>query len=1029
LFHLSSLAPGAVEPAATQAETETMAHDNTVHPCHAKTAPVQPAAPLDLDRLRRQLAEAQGPRYWRSLEELAATDGFQEMLHREFPRQASVFTGNRRDFISLMGASLAMAGMTACTRQPTELIVPYVKQPEDLLPGRPQFFATSMPLGGYGFPVLVRSDMGRPNKIEGNPDHPASLGGTDLFTQASVLGLYDPDRAQTPTANGEVRGWDEFLQALRARPEVQAGGRGTGLRILTETVTSPTLAFQLQNLLQRYPDAKWHQWEPINRDAARQGSQLAFGRMVDTHYQLDKADVILSLDADFLSSASHPAFLLLARQFGERRKLRGVPLNRLYAVESAMTLTGAKADHRMALRGSDIEAFAQALLSELGKTASAPGAAPGQAAWRAALVADLQQHRGRCVVLAGEQQSPAVHALAHALNAALGNVGATVTYTAPAEAVPVIQADSLRQLVQDMQAGQVSLLMILGGNPVFSAPADVPFQDALGKAGFRVHLSLYADETAALCDWHIPETHYLEAWSDVRSHDGTVGIVQPLIAPLYENRTAHEMLTALSDQVFQAPYDTVKQFWNTQFTTATIGGTDFEHYWRKSLHDGFLAGSAPAPLALTAAANLPAPTAVPQGLEISFRPDASVYDGRFINNGWLQELPRPITHVTWDSAALISVALAKRLNVVSEDIVALNYHGRQIELPVWIQAGQPDDVVTVPLGYGRPRTGRVGTGVGTNTYPLRDSQTPWFGVGLAVSKTGSRRGLAATHDHHSMEGRDLIRTATLAEYQQDPQFAHAKTEAPPPGLSLYTPYSYPGYAWGMAIDINSCIGCNACVVACQAENNIPIVGKAEVERGREMHWLRVDTYYTGNFDDPKPQFQPIPCMQCEDAPCEQVCPVGATVHSSEGLNDMVYNRCVGTRYCSNNCPYKVRRFNFLHYAWLEGTPSLEALQNPDVSVRSRGVMEKCTYCVQRINRTRINAEKDNRQVRDGEMQTACEQACPTRAITFGNIGDRQSRVAQLKSDTRNYGLLEEQGTRPRTTYLAAVGNPNPEIKI
>jgi len=638
---------------------------------------------------------------------------------------------------------------------------------------------------------------------------------------------------------------------------------------------------------------------------------------------------------------------------------------------------------------------------------------------------DLQAHRGASVVLAGDGQPPAVHALAHAMNQALGNVGKTVVYTESIEADSVNQTDSLRDLVQDLAAGKVDLLVILGGNPVYNAPADLNFAANISRAGLRVRLGLYEDETSALCQWHVPEAHYLESWGDTRAYDGTVSIQQPLIAPLYGGKSAHEILGAFTDEPERTAYNTVREYWASR-----RGGPDFEQNWRRWVHDGFIPGTAFEPKAVSVGAlSLPAAAPPKPGeIEVVFRADPTVYDGRFANNGWLQELPKPHSTITWDNAALISPkTAAQRLGpqVNSQDVVEIVYRDRRVRAPLWITPGHADDSITIYLGYGRTRAGRAGTGAGFSAYALRTTTAPWSARGVRLNLTGEQYELAVTQGHNNMEGRDLVRSSDLEDYRKDPRFA--RHDEPEPALTLYQPYEYKDHAWGMAIDLNSCVGCNACVVACQAENNIPVVGKFEVQRGREMQWIRIDRYYEGDWANPRIHFQPVPCMQCENAPCEPVCPVGATVHSAEGLNDMVYNRCVGTRYCSNNCPYKVRRFNFLLYSDYE-TESLKLLRNPEVTVRSRGVMEKCTYCVQRINRGRIEAEKQDRKVADGEVLTACQQACPAGAIVFGDINDSKSRVARLKAEPRNYGLLAELNTRPRTTYLAEVRNPNPELE-
>jgi molybdopterin-containing oxidoreductase family iron-sulfur binding subunit len=985
--------------------------------------------PLDLAAVRTRLENARGPEYWRSLEELADTEEFRELLHREFPQGASELTDpvSRRTFVKLMGASLALAGVTACTRQPAEKIVPYVRQPEEIVPGRPLFFATAFPRGGYALPVLAESHEGRPTKIEGNPEHPASGGATDAFAQASVLGLYDPDRATALTFRGDIRAWGAFLTAAKAAVEARRAQGGAGIRVLTGSVSSPTLADQLRQLKAEFPALEWHRWEPAGRDQVYAGARMAFGQPVETHYRLEGARVVLALDADFL--ACGPASLRLAREFAAGRRLTGgrKEMNRLYAVEPTPSVTGAVADHRLPLQASAVHGFALGLAAALGVSGvPAPASDAAYRDWVAPLARDLQAHRGASVVIVGDEQPAAVHALGHAINAALGNVGRTVVHTEPVEPDPIDQLESLEKLSADMEAGLVDTLFILGTNPVYTAPADLAFADRLQKVRLRVHLGLYHDETAALCHWHVPEAHYLESWSDARAADGTVTIVQPLIAPLHGGRTAHEVLGAvLPGQAGQSSHDIVRAYWRGR---TKLADAEFERSWRQWLHDGMVpdTAAAPRPVTLRPLAGAAAAPSAREGLEIVFRPDPSVHDGRFANNGWLQELPKPHTKLTWDNAALVSPATAKRLGVEKEEVVELRYRGRRLQAPVWILPGQAPDSVTVHLGYGRTHGGRAANGAGFNAYLLRTSVAPWAERGLEVGRTGERYELASAQNQQTMEGRAVVRAATLGEFERDPNFAHEMVHAPERSMTLYPEHEYRGYAWGMAIDLNTCTGCNACVMACNAENNIPVVGKTEVNRGHRMHWLRVDRYYKGDPENPEAFNQPVPCMHCENAPCEVVCPVAATSHSAEGLNDMTYNRCVGTRYCSNNCPYKVRRFNFLLYQDWE-TPTLKMLRNPDVSVRSRGVMEKCTYCVQRINEARMQSEREGRPIRDGEVVTACEAACPSQAIVFGNINDPNSRVARLKAEPLNYGLLEELNTRPRTTYLAAVRNPNPDM--
>jgi MoCo/4Fe-4S cofactor protein with predicted Tat translocation signal len=1057
---------------------------------------------MDPSVVRSRLAGAEGRLYWRSLGELADTLEFREYLHREFPEQASEWNDpkGRRQFLKLMSASLALAGVGACTKQPAEEIVAYIQQPEDLVPGRPLFFASAIPLSGVAQPVLVESHMGRPTKIEGNPQHPASLGATDAITQAAVLDLYDPDRARTITQRSQIKPWSAFLAEMQGAAVRQKGRQGAGLRFLSGPITSPSLAEMLATILAENPQARWHQYDPITRDGARLGAGHAAGSPTNVIYHFDKADVVVSLDADFLSCG--PGSVRYQKDFAARRRVTDdrKAMNRLYAIESTPSLTGAKADHRLVLKAGEIEGFARELAGSVG--AGPGGAAPNPGAsvpapgapeiqkWVAAVAKDLQAHRGSSLVVAGDYQPAAVHAVAHAMNQSLGNLGATVTYGAAIEAAPADQAASLDDLVRSMDAGQVEVLVILGGNPVFTAPANLKFSEKLAKVSLTVYHGLHVDETANLCVWNVPDTHPLESWGDARAFDGTVTIMQPLIAPLYEGRSAHELLGAFTAQSDRRGYQIVKDYWTRAFGGGSgwsIRGSDgqpfkdAETFWRKALHDGFIqgtatadggqatpftaaakvaappaaGGAAPSPVPTTAPAGQAPPTpppaaappapapsppaaaASPEGLEIIFRPDPTIWDGRFANNGWLQELPKPLTKITWDTSAWISPQLARDRGLSDGDVIELRYRGNTARMPVFRVPGHPAQSVTVFLGYGRRMAGRVGTAAGDaeafNAYLLRTSDAPWFGGGLEISKTGGRYLLATTQEHHLMEGRAPVRVATLEQYTSDSNVIHNQAHAFPRTLTMYPDHEYTGYKWGMAIDLSACTGCGACTMACTAENNIPVVGKGEVAAGREMHWIRVDHYFAGSEADLEGDtpigayHQPVPCMHCENAPCEVVCPVAATSHSSEGLNDMTYNRCVGTRYCSNNCPYKVRRFNFLLYQdWT--TPSLEPMRNPDVTVRSRGVMEKCTYCVQRINQARIDAKREDRKIQDGEVVTACQAVCPSDAIVFGDLNDPASQVAKLKAQHRNYGVLEDLNTRPRTTYLATLRNPNPELE-
>jgi MoCo/4Fe-4S cofactor protein with predicted Tat translocation signal len=1005
-----------------------------------------PQEPTGLSDVRGRLAGARGPQFWRSLEELAGTDEFQEYLGREFPSQASEWTDpvGRRQFLKLMGASLALAGVSGCAFQPPETIVPYVKAPEEFASGRPRFFASALTHGGFASGVLVESWMGRPTKVEGNPDFPSNLGGTDPFLQASILDLYDPDRSQVVTRNGRVSTWEDFLSILGGVRSTQKTDGGAGLRILTETVTSPTLVDQIQAVLKEFPKAKWYQYDPVGRDEARKGIKLAFGEDVEPVYHIDKADVIVSLDADFTTIG--PGRLREAREFTARRDADApAGMNRLYVVEPTPSCTGSLADHRLAAASHQVPAVALAIAKGVG----VPGITESKALperlgkFVEAVIADLKAKNGAGLVLAGVGQPAVVHALAHAINQTLGNVGKTVEFVAPIEPDPADRVAGIRELFNDMMTGKVSALLIAGGNPVYDAPADVNFAAGLNKVTTSIRLGLYDDETSFYCHWHIPAAHPLETWGDALGHDGTATIAQPLIAPLYAGKSAIEVVAALADGTSRTGLEIVRAYWQKQKP-----GAGWDEFWKKTLRNGFVEGSASKPKAVTLKplANPVIPSALGNELEVIFRPDPAIWDGRFANNGWLQELPKPFSRTTWENAAYVSPKTAERLGLTETkytgetDIVEIKLPNATVKIPVWIVPGQAEETITLHLGYGRTRSGRVGTGIGSNVYVLRDSTTPWTLSGVTLTKTGERTRVASIQHLNMIDPKgtdgDLIRVGTQSEYKDpktrgfaqepDKHFTRDLTlfEDPLPQLKRE---NGEGNSWGMTIDLNTCIGCNACVVACQAENNGPVVGKEQVLKGRHMHWIRIDRYYEGSVDAPKIHHQPLLCMHCEKAPCEVVCPVAATTHSAEGLNEMIYNRCVGTRYCSNNCPYKVRRFNFLQFSD-ESTPSLKLMRNPEVTVRPRGVMEKCTYCVQRISVARITAEKENRRVGGNEVVTACQGACPTKAITFGNLNDPGADVVKLKQSPRNYALLAELNVRPRTTYLAKLTNPNPALQ-
>jgi molybdopterin-containing oxidoreductase family iron-sulfur binding subunit len=1001
------------------------------------------AAPMTLDQVREKLKAKRGKKLWRSIDELSNTPEFQAAVEKEFPSAAAEWVDpvSRRGFLKVMGASMALAGLAGCTKQPDEPIYPYVKAPEDLVLGKSMYFATAHPMPVGATPLLVKSSEFRPIKIEGNPEHAYNRGSSDVFSQGSLLDLYDPDRSQHVLYRGENRTWMEFVQAFQER--VAATKDGTGLYFLSATVTSPTLARQWKALQAAYPKAKLAQYDPaIAGTFAEKG--------INTQYDLSAATVLVSLDADFLSSAAYPGHHKLVRDYAAGRKQPEKGMNRLYSVESSTSTTGMKAEHRLVLRASEVPAFTAELAKALGVAGVNPPSypwTPEQQKFLAALAKDLKANAGKSAVLPGLYQNPVVADLALAINNALGNIGKTVFVSnETVNPLPADQTADLKALVADLNAGKVDTLVILNSNPIYTAPVDLGFPSAFDKAKQVVHLGLHNDETGQISHWHIPAAHYLESWSDARAFDGTVSIVQPMIDPLYGGRSAHDVLQVLLKDPAQSAYAAVRETWATAITG------DFEAGWRKALHDGWIANTAFAKNGSVPAfkGSIPAP-APKDSIEILFRPDPNIYDGRWSNVGWLQELPKPVTNLSWDNAAIVSGATLTRLGLEEQNIVEISVGNGRVKAPVAVAPGHADNSVTVYLGYGR-EFGRVAGGAGFNAYLVRNTWGTLQSTG-GIRKLEGTWGLAITKSHyqdhrpavyggpgdnanHSLEAdealglRGIIRYATLDEFKTSPNFAHEGEgrDTPAADTSMFPNWDYSqGNAWGLSIDMNSCVGCNACIVGCYAENNIPVVGKQQVRIGRNMQWLRIDTYFEGDLDSPRAHFQPMMCQHCENAPCEQVCPVGATVHSPEGLNMMVYNRCVGTRYCSNNCPYKVRRFNFLLYSDYE-TESLKLMRNPDVSVRSRGVMEKCSYCVQRIQEAKITADKENRAVLDGEILTACQQACPAQAITFGNLNDKTSRVAKQRADQRAYGVLADLNTRPRTTYVAEVINPNSELE-
>jgi len=932
---------------------------------------------------------------------------FQARLAQEFPFTATLGPSelDRRQFVKLMAASITLAGLTGCVRRSADKIVPFVVAPETLVPGRPEYYATAMPVEGFARGIVVESHLGRPTKIEGNPDHPESLGATDAITQAAILSLYDPDRSQGPRHLAEAADWPAFATEWARRQPAFLATQGRGLALLTEPTSSPSIRREIRRILGQFPEARWYQHTPLA------GYEIA-GHQPD--HDFNEADVILAIGGDLLHR--HPAALRHSRAFARRRRVEGgrMRINRFYALEGTPTVTGTLADVRLPVSPTRLravlDAVAQAITRELPPPAD--GLSPDEARFVTSLVDDLRRHAPAIMCVAGPDEDADVQHWAQALNTRFGAHGVTVRLQPPVRSdTDPAAAGNLAALCDAMGRKEVTGLFILGSNPGYTAPADLDFTGQLAKVPFSVHHGGHRDETAALCTWHLPESHWLETWSDLRAYGGAATILQPLIEPLYDTRGGLEVLRLLTANAVGHAYAIVRETWAEE-----RGGPDFELHWAQWLNAGMVDGTAAPSVAVPAGDRtfpvLARPAADDRPI-LLLQPDPTILDGRWANNAWLQELPKPLTQLVWDNAALVSPALAARLGLTNGDLLALSLGGLTLEAAALIMPGQAPDCVTLSLGYGRTAAGSVGSGLGFNAYRLRSANALWRRPGLHVGKTGRSHVLVTTQPQFAMEGRDLVRVVA-------PDALHVP--APSASPTLYPPWNQAGnYAWGMSIDLSTCLGCNACIVACQAENNIPVVGKEQVARGRQMHWIRVDSYYEGDPANPRVLHQPVPCMQCENAPCELVCPVAATVHSSEGLNEMVYNRCVGTRYCSNNCPYKVRRFNFFDFRSPRG--ALANLQkNPDVTIRERGVMEKCTYCVQRINAARITAEKAGRSIRDGEVKTACQQACPAEAIVFGNLADPGSQVSRRKREPTHYLLLEELNTRPRTTYLAKVRN-------
>lgn len=1002
--------------------------------------------------------------YWKSLNELAQNKEYEKYVEREFPENASEMTDqvSRRSFLRVMGASIALAGFASC-RKPVQKILPFSRMPEDMVLGEPLFYATAMPFQDSVTGLLVENTEGRPRKVEGNSEHPSSGGGTNIYHQASILNLYDPDRSRSPLRDGEQASLADFV--LFAKEHF--ADREQPILFIDEASSSPTYHRLKEQILQEFPNAEWVTYEPFSDNNALDGTQIAFGQRLRTVKHYDRANIVLSLDDDFMSPQNNKNSVEDTYKIAETRKVSSTEdeMSRIYSVENTFSSTGSFADHRLRVKTSQIPSFIYALAARLSEDVDGLSAFEGISnefsdhEWMDILAEDLLENSGNSIVTVGMQHSPAVHASVAAINTALGNNGNTVTYHELPFGEDRNENEAFATAINDLNSGEYSTAVVLGANPVYTAPADLNIHQAFENVETSIHLSDYVTETSRLCNWHVNRAHYLESWGDGLSFTGQRSIIQPQIQPLFGGISGIEFLDVILNGVDPVGYELVRETW------ADVIDGDFEDQWEQILHDGIDPNSEFEAISVSLTGDLS--SAIQEelsnepidGIEISIKPDNKLFDGRYANNSWLQELPDSMTKVTWDNVALMSPATARNLGIDPErsfssddvPVVRITANGTSIEIAAWVLPGHADDSITLTTGYGRENIGRVADGVGVNTYPLRTTANMFFQA-AEVEATGTSYEIACTQDHQSLEGRDMIRTASLEQYRENPDFAtyqsvhgyevpgleEAEAENDPKGpISLfdesYGPDSEP--QWGMAIDLNSCFGCGVCTIACQAENNIPVVGKREVARRRVMHWIRNDRYFAGDEENPEAYHQPVPCMHCELAPCEQVCPVAATTHSDDGMNQMTYNRCIGTRYCANNCPYKVRRFNFFNYSqeYLTTGDDPEIIQmamNPDVTVRFRGVMEKCTYCVQRVNRAKIKAKNETGSPKpeDGAVETACQQACPTNAISFGDLTDRNSKVSQHKMDNRNYTMLEELNVRPRTSYLAKLSNPHTELK-
>jgi molybdopterin-containing oxidoreductase family iron-sulfur binding subunit len=994
--------------------------------------------------------------YWRSLQDLSRNEEYQNYINREFPEDAGELKDgySRRNFLQIMGASVALAGMAAC-RKPVQKLLPYHEQPEEMVPGNPLTYASSIPFQDAGMGILVTTNEGRPTKIEGNPSHPGSRGASNVFHQASILDLYDVNRSHNPREDGNSSSWDDFVSFAGEH----FSDTSRRIAFISEASGSPSFNRMKTRLLEKFPNARWATWEAYGPQNVLKGTEQAFGQKLRPVYKFGQAKVVISLDYDFMNLA--PNNVASNMDYADARRVSSVDaeMNRLYVVQNNLSVTGSNADHRLRIKAGDMPHFVAALASELSGRVSGLDAFSGvdnkfsQHSWISVLAQELLDNRGNAIIAAGEDYAPEIHASIAAINLALENAGSTVHYTEVPYHDDSYNPEAIAEVARGLRNGEFDTLVMVGGNPAYDAPADLNMEEAIAGAETSIHLSQHFDETSKLVNWHVNRAHFLEFWGDVASYEGVLSVVQPTIRPLYGAKSEIEFLYAIAEGSSAEGYDIVRETWSP------VLGDSFNRRWNEVLHEGLLEDSSfnvagvqlSSGFGSAVSSYLSGLSTSSEGdIELVIKPDHKVFDGRFANNGWLQEFPDPVTKITWDNVAMLNPATAERLGVsatafgdTSYELLEITANGTSFRLPAWILPGLADNSITMTTGYGRTAIGNVADDVGHNNYVARTTGNMMVHHAVSVSRTGESYPIACTQNHHQMEDRPLVREATLEEYRQDPKFAAEAVYVP--GMDketgvpkqLFNAQMFPDYEpqWGMAIDLNACTGCGVCTIACQAENNIPVIGKREVERNREMHWIRVDRYFEGDTDDPKVVHQPIPCMHCEQAPCEMVCPVAATVHSDDGLNQMVYNQCIGTRYCSNNCPFKVRRFNFFNYAknWLEIDEDPDVIQmamNPDVSVRFRGVMEKCTYCIQRINRGKIETKNEtgySRKPADGRVKTACQQACPTQAITFGDLTDEESVVVKTKRNDRNYLLLEEYNIRPRTSHLAKIRNPNSEL--